>query len=61
MHFIALSPYYCTVHLLLSLIINEKQQTLHKIIKIIYPLYIPLIICKNVQDRAIFAVSICYI
>lgn len=49
MLFIALSPPISLHIFYYSLIISEIQQTLHIITKIRYPLYIPLIICKNVQ------------
>lgn len=59
MLFIALSPTISLYIFYYSLIISAIQQALHIITKIIYPLYIPLIICENVQKRGIFAVSIC--
>lgn len=59
MLFIALSPPISLHVFYYSLIISEIQQALHIITKIRYPLYIPLIICKNIQKRGIFAVSIC--
>lgn len=59
MLFIALSLPISPYIFYYSLIISAKQQAPHIITKIIYPLYIPLIICENVQKRGIFAVSIC--
>lgn len=59
MLFIALSPPISLNVFYYSLIISAIQRTLHINTKIRYPLYIPLIICKNVQKRGIFAVSIC--
>ena len=59
MLFIALSPPILLRIFYYSLIISAIQQALHIITKIRYPLYIPLIICENVQKRGIFAVSIC--
>lgn len=59
MLFIALSPPISLNVFYYSLIISAIQQALHINTKIRYPLYIPLIICKNVQKRGIFAVSIC--
>lgn len=59
MHFIALSPIISLYIFHYSLIISAEQQVLHIITKIRYPLYIPLVICENVQKRGIFAVSIC--
>lgn len=59
MLFIALSPIISLYIFHYSLIISAIQQALHIITKIRYPLYIPLIICENVQKRGIFAVSIC--
>ena len=59
MLFIALSPPISLRIFYYSLIISAIQQTLHINTKIRYPLYIPLIICKNVQKRGIYAVSIC--
>lgn len=59
MLFIALSPPISLHIFYYSLIISAKQQVLHINTKIRYPLYIPLVICKNVQKRGIFAVSIC--
>ena len=59
MLFIALSPPISLHVFYYSLIIIAIQQTLHINTKIRYPLYIPLIICKNVQKRGIFVVSIC--
>lgn len=59
MHFIALSPIISLYIFYYSLIINAIQQVLHIFTKIRYPLYIPLVICENVQKRGIFAVSIC--
>lgn len=59
MLFIALSPPISLNVFYYSLIISEIQQTLHIITKIRYPLYIPLVICENIQKRGIFAVSIC--
>lgn len=58
MLFIALSPPISLHIFYYSLIISEIQQTLHIITKIRYPLYIPLIICENIQKRGIFAMSI---
>lgn len=59
MLFIALSPLISPYIFYYSLIISAIQQALHIITKIKYPLYIPLIICENIQKRGIFAVSIC--
>lgn len=59
MLFIALSPTISLHIFYYSLIISAIQQALHIITKIRYPLYIPLIICENIQKRGIFAVSIC--
>lgn len=59
MLFIALSPPIPPYIFYYSLIISAIQQVLHIITKIRYPLYIPLVICENVQKRGIFAVSIC--
>lgn len=59
MLFIALSPPISLRIFYYSLIISAIQQGLNINTKIIYPLYIPFIICKNVQKRGIFAVSIC--
>ena len=59
MLFIALSPPISLHVFYYSLITSAIQQALHIITKIRYPLYIPLIICENIQKRGIFAVSIC--
>lgn len=59
MLFIALSPPISLHIFYYLLIISAIQQELHIITKIRYPLYIPLIICENIQKRGIFAVSIC--
>lgn len=59
MLFIALSLPFSLHIFYYSLIISAKQQAPHIITKIRYPLYIPLVICENVQKRGIFAVSIC--
>lgn len=59
MLFIALSPPISLYTFYYSLIISKIQQALHINTKIRYPLYIPLIICENIQKRGIFAVSIC--
>lgn len=59
MLFIALSPPISLHIFYYSLIIGAIQQTLHINTKIRYPLYIPLVICENIQKRGIFAVSIC--
>lgn len=59
MLFIALSLLFSLRIFYYSLIISAIQQVLHIFTKIRYPLYIPLVICENVQKRGIFAVSIC--
>lgn len=59
MLFIASSPTISLYIFYYSLIISAIRQALHIITKIRYPLYIPLVICENVQKRGIFAVSIC--